>query len=285
MTDRPRSSKEFQRLLQRYASDIDQLPQRVMHLVRVGVVCAMLDDVRHEDGRHLFIVKGGTAMQLRLGIEARATTDLDVAFRGRFDDWLAPFDGATNGSTWNGFTVARKSEPMPIEIPGSGYTPWRVPLQVRYEGREFGTITFEVAIDETSADHHELIAPDDIHLAMFSIEAPGLVPCLDVPYQIAQKLHACTEPRADGNDRVRDVIDIWLLEAFLGADDLIAVRDAATETFARRKVHSWPPRVEASPSWERDYPRLAATHAGAPVSIEDAVAYLADLIGRIDGAG
>jgi Nucleotidyl transferase AbiEii toxin, Type IV TA system len=38
----------------------------------------MVDNVRHADGGHLFVVKGGTAMQLRLGIQARATTDLDV---------------------------------------------------------------------------------------------------------------------------------------------------------------------------------------------------------------
>jgi transposase InsO family protein len=65
MNDRPRGAREFQRLLQRHAADIDQLPQRVMHLVCVGVVCAFLDDTRHDDGAHLFIVKGGTAMQLR----------------------------------------------------------------------------------------------------------------------------------------------------------------------------------------------------------------------------
>jgi nucleotidyltransferase AbiEii toxin of type IV toxin-antitoxin system len=83
MTERPKGAREFQRLLQRHAAEVEQLPQRVMHLVSVGVVCAMLDDVRHDDGAHLFIVKGGTAMQLRLGIHARATTDLDVVFRGR----------------------------------------------------------------------------------------------------------------------------------------------------------------------------------------------------------
>ena len=284
MTDRPRSSKEFHRLLQRHAAVIGQLPQRVMHLVRVGVVCAMLDDVRHDDGGHLFIVKGGTAMQLRLGIEARATTDLDVAFRGRFDDWLARFDTATARTTWNGFTVTRKSEPLPIEIPGAGYTPWRVPLQVRYEGREFGTIAFEVAIDETSAGHHELVTTEGIDLAMFSIEPPRLVPCLDVPYQIAQKLHACTEPRPGGNDRVRDVIDIWLLEALLEPGRLAEVRAAATETFGRRKLHSWPPAVEASPSWARDYARLIDAHADAPADVDEAVRYLADLIERIDNA-
>ena len=170
MTQRLRSSKEFQRLLQRHAAEINQLPQRVMHLVRVGVVCAMLDQVRHDDGGHLFIVKGGTAMQLRLGVGARATADLDVAFRGHFDDSLIRFDDTTRDSEWNGFSLTRKSEPTPIEIPGMGYTPWRVPLQVRYEGRDFGSIAFEVTIDETSADHHEPVEPDDTPLAVFSIE-------------------------------------------------------------------------------------------------------------------
>jgi Nucleotidyl transferase AbiEii toxin, Type IV TA system len=152
----------------------------------------MLDDVRHDDGGHLFIVKGGTAMQLRLGISARATTNLDVAFRGHFDEWLERFDAATADTTWSGFTVTRKSEPTPIDIPGLGYyTPWRVPLQVRYGGREFGTIAFEVAIDEPSTRHHELIEPAGIALAAFSIDPPGLVPCRDVPNQIAQKIHAC----------------------------------------------------------------------------------------------
>lgn len=32
MAERPRGSKEFQRLLQRHAGEIGQLPQRVMHL-------------------------------------------------------------------------------------------------------------------------------------------------------------------------------------------------------------------------------------------------------------
>ncbi len=284
MNERPRSSKEFQRLLQRHADEIGQLPQRVMHLVRVAAVCALLDDVRHDDGGHLFIVKGGTAMQLRLGISARATTDLDVAFRGHFDDWLERFDAATADTTWSGFTVSRKSAPTPIDIPGLGYTPWRVPLQVRYEGREFGTIAFEVAIDETSARHHELVEPAGIALASFSIDPPGLVPCLDLPYQIAQKLHACTEPRAGGNDRVRDVIDIWLLEALLEPQQLADVKAAALQTFARRQLHTWPPVVEASTSWRRDYPRLSDAHPGAPSDVDAAVDYLADFIARIDQA-
>jgi hypothetical protein len=284
MAERPRGSKEFQRLLQRHAADIGQLPQRVMHLVRVGVVCAMLDDVRHDDGAHLFIVKGGTAMQLRLGIQARATTDLDVVFTGRVEDWLVRFDAATADREWNGFTVTRKSEPAEIEVPGLGYRPWRVPLQIRYEGRDFGSIALEVAIDDTAAEHQELIEPDGIALAAFAIDPPRLVPCLDVPSQLAQKLHACTEPLPDENERVRDVIDIWLLEALLGPEDMPSLRAACLSTFRRRQKHVWPPVASPSPGWEREYALLCADYTDAPADVTAAVEYLNDLVRRIDDA-
>lgn len=282
MAERPRGSKEFQRLLQRHAAEMGQLPQRVMHLVRVGVICAMLDEVRHDDGGHVFIVKGGTAMQLRLGIQARATTDLDVVFAGRVEDWLNRFDAVTVDREWNGFTVSRKSEPTQIEVPGLGYRPWRVPLQIRYEGREFGSIALEVAIDDAGAEHHDLIEPDGIELAAFAIDPPQLVPCLDVPNQIAQKLHACTEPLPDGNERVRDVIDIWLLEALLDSDDMAALKAACLSTFRRRQKHAWPPVAAPSPGWARDYSLLVAEYPDAPADAAAAVEYVNDLVRRID---
>lgn len=281
---RPSGAKEFQRLLQRHAADIGQLPQRVMHLVRIGAVCAMLDTVRHDDGGHLFIVKGGTAMQLRIGVHARATTDLDMIFRGRLEQWLERFDEATANQTWNGFTVARKGPPVEIDVPGLGYRPWRVGLQLRYEGRDFGSTSIEVAIDEPSGVHHDLVESEGIVLASFEIDPPRLVPCLDVPYQIAQKLHACTEPLPDGNDRVRDVVDIWLLDALLAPDDLPALRDAVVDTFARREKHAWPPPINPSPSWRRDYALLVSEHADAPPTLDHSVACLVDFVARIDGA-
>ena len=155
-----------------------------------------------------------------------------------------------------------------------------MPLQIRYEGRELGSTALEVAIDETSATHHELIEPAGVALATFAIDPPRLVPCHDVPYQIAQKLHACTEPLPEGKDRVRDIIDIWLLEALLDPPDLAKVRSTPIETLRRRQNHRWPPIVTSSDSWARDYVGLITEHPDAP--IDAAVDYLAGLIGRID---
>ena len=41
----------------------------------------MIDRIRDTEGGHLFVAKGGSAMQLRLGLTARATTDLDLLFQ------------------------------------------------------------------------------------------------------------------------------------------------------------------------------------------------------------
>jgi Nucleotidyl transferase AbiEii toxin, Type IV TA system len=278
---RPRSAKEFQRLLQGHAATIGQPPQRVLHLVRVAVVCAMVDHVRHADGGHLFVVKGGTAMQLRLGIQARATTDLDVVFRGRLEDWLNRFDEATAGVEWNGFTLTRKKPPQVIEVPGVGYQPWRVPLQLRYEGNEFGTVSLEVAIDEQTASHHELVTPTILPLCDFEIEGPAQIPCLDIPYQIAQKLHACTEPIEGGNPRVRDVIDIWLLERLLDPADIGDVRAAVVETFRRRQKHAWPPASISNETWQRDYDIIVSGLLDDAPPFDDPTSYVTNLVHRI----
>jgi Nucleotidyl transferase AbiEii toxin, Type IV TA system len=205
-------------------------------------------------------------MQLRLGIQARATTDLDVVFRGRLDDWLDRFDEATAGVEWNGFTLTRKKPPQVIEVPGVGYQPWRVPLQLRYEGNEFGSVSLEVAIDEQTAAHHELVTPTVIPLRDFEIEVPGQIPCLDIPYQIAQKLHACTEPIEGGNPRVRDVIDIWLIERLLNPADIDQVRVAVTETFRRRQK-----RVSTFDPLERDLATRLRHHRRRPARRRPAV--------------
>jgi len=59
--------------------------------------------------------------------------------------------------------------------------------------------------------------------------------------QIAQKLHALTEPEPRGrpNPRARDVLDVLLLEARLSIDPA-AVREACKRVFFERDVHAWP---------------------------------------------
>jgi hypothetical protein len=117
MTNRrlPTNLQHFNRLLTEYEKqERGMTVRRARHAIGVVVICAMVDRVRDADGAHLFVAKGGSAMQLRLGMTARTTTDLDFLFRGGAHTWLDRFDVALREGPWNGFDAQRKTEPEEI---------------------------------------------------------------------------------------------------------------------------------------------------------------------------
>ena len=286
MTERrlPSNLQHFNRLLTDYAQREGGMPvARARHAIGVIVVCSMIDRIRDNEGGHLFVAKGGSAMQLRLGLTARVTTDLDLLFRGNVNAWLDDFDTALLEGPWNDFDARRKNEPEEIMVPGMMYRPQRFDVQLQYAGKSFSTIRVELALDGLSGrDGDDMV--DAIDLGWFGIDAPA-IPCLSIPVQMAQKLHACTDPYEGAerqNDRVRDLVDLWLLEALLPDGGLSDVRVAAVDTFDRRAKHRWPPSIVINDTWRRDYPKIAAEVRGAPANVDDAAAYVAGLIDRVE---
>lgn len=93
------------------------------------IVAAMLDQARHaDDGEPLFLVKGGVAMELRVDSGARATKDLDTAFRESMDavsDHLDPALRAGHGD----FTATR-TELEPVRDTGA----IRCDIKLAYRG-------------------------------------------------------------------------------------------------------------------------------------------------------
>jgi hypothetical protein len=65
-------------------------------------------------------------MQMRLGLTARATTDLDFLFLGGASQWLDHLDEALLGGSWSRFDVHRKNQPTEIEVPGLRCKSWRM---------------------------------------------------------------------------------------------------------------------------------------------------------------
>ena len=104
-----------------------------------------------------------------------------------------------------------------------------------------------------------------------------------VRYQIAQKLHACTEPPADGrrNDRFRDLIDLLLLEELVEDSDWDGLRAACEEIFELRNMHKRPPVVTIFDGWSDTYPALAAEVAFPISDANDAAWRVQQLIQRI----
>jgi hypothetical protein len=113
---------------------------------------------------------------------------------------------------------------------------------------------------------------------------------LSLRYQIAQKIHACTDP-LDGqraNDRARDLVDLQLLALLLdeaAAATLPAVREACVEIFTSRARHSWPPAVTVWPAWPELYTAAAAAVADDVVAdVDQAADWLQAFVGEIDTA-
>lgn len=113
---------------------------------------------------------------------------------------------------------------------------------------------------------------------------------MSVAYQIAQKLHACTDVKTDlpdgdePNNRFHDLLDLLLLEELVDDEGWAKVRDACSETFALRQKQSWPPRVMIYPSWPAGYSRIAAENAFPISDIDDASRRVRAMIDRIAAA-
>jgi hypothetical protein len=116
------------------------------------------------------------------------------------------------------------------------------------------------------------------------VPLPEVANCVSLRYQVAQKLHACTEVFAKGreNDRFRDVMDVLLVEDLLHDVGLGLVREACVDIFTVRDKHTWPPTVTVYDSWRIPFAALARENRFTPDDIDEAAAALTALIAAIE---
>lgn len=266
---------------------------RLSWVVASSLLIAALQRAPHTDGQPVFLLKGGTLIELRLGLDARATGDLDTMFRGDFDEMLDALDHAL-AEGWGPIEFSR-SEVEIIDAPRR-VKPRRFTVSMSIRGKVWRTLDVEVAAAEGEAAHRVdwVGTPNLDH---FGLESPDQVAALVMEYQVAQKLHACTdphEPPASKNDRPRDLVDLLLLrDAFFpGGTDLTELRQACADIFAARAeelaehgrpVRDWPPIVVAHPHWGPDYAR-AADDCEFPLTLDEAVAAVNDWVDDIDAS-
>ena len=139
------------------------------------------------------------------------------------------------------------------EITHAGITPppWRGKIKLAYNSKPFSTVAFEMSAAEgaslDSPEYHRVA----ISLTPVQLPDPGKNAFLPARYQIAQKLHACTEPPTDGhpNIRVRDLYDILLIAELVDLEEYPALSAACREIFELRGRHTWPPVLSEQPSW------------------------------------
>lgn len=275
----PGNVSHLQRLIGNHAADRRMPPARLQRWLNAMVVTAVLDRVRDEDGEPIFLLKGGLAMELRLQLRARATGDYDAAFRARTEKVIDHLDEAL-ARPWNNFSLTRD---VPESITNTKAV--RVRLRLSYKGRTWGSVQLEMAPVEggmgLELDRVKTMSLDSLHVPL-----PETADCVSLRYQVAQKLHACTEVFDEGreNDRFRDVMDILLVEDLLYDVGLAHVREACVDIFTVRNKHTWPPTVTVYDSWRIPFAELARENGFTPESIDEAVAALTALITAIESA-
>ncbi len=244
------------------------------------ILAGMLDTARHaDDGEPLFLVKGGVAMELRMATGARATKDLDTAFRERMDVVATYLDPALRAG-YGEFTATR-TELEEVRDTGS----LRCDIKLAYRTKPVVTVQMEVAAVEAGMGS-EIDQVPAKPLDHIGLSGPATVPCVAIRWQIAQKLHACTEVVADReNDRFRDLLDLQLLAGLVRDDGWVEVRSACLEVFAGRAQHPWPPVITVYDSWVPGYRALAEDTGFSVFDVAEAADRVRQVIVRIDEAG
>lgn len=258
------------------------------------VVAGALQRALMDDRTPLFLVKGGVFIERALDLRARATKDLDTLFRGTLDEFERAVDVALE-DPWGVFDLSRTALDV-VEGAKTRLKPRRFHVLLDIRGRRWANVKVEVSFPEGSISGHigTIPAPST---EFFGIEQPSDLATITMAYQVAQKLHACTDPHVpphESNLRVRDLVDLVLIKAafYPGSTDLSEVHVAATDVFAARAAEatatgrvprSWPPAVVTNDLWEAEWEK-PATDGGIAHTLEQAVAEINGWIEAIANA-
>ena len=278
--DPPSNLRSLEARISNIARDRGRPLRRVQRVIANTVVGQMLPPS---------VVKGGTAMKLRVGENAsRFSADLDAARSAEvtLDDYLDAL-AARLAEWWGGFTgeLEELDPPQPEGVPDD-YIMRPFVIRLAYQGRHWLSVPFELGHDEIgSTQRPELRIADDI-VELFDIvglDTPDPIPVLALDHQIAQKLHACTaiNTKSGGNERAHDLVDLQILEQEEDIDYTVLAA-TAQRLFAARRSQSWPPTVVAYERWDTIYAE-AADGLEVIEHVDDAVAWANDFIARASG--
>lgn len=212
-----------------------------------------------------WVVKGGIALDLRLGPRARLTRDLDLV---RYDTVEAAEEDLIAAAKLEladffAFEIRRHTTLSAIEE----VDVVRYQIEASLAGRRFEQIRLDIGLSEPfglSPDRFRL--PDLLTFAEFT---PIEVPTLPLDLHLAEKVHAYVRIYANErpSTRVKDLIDLVLIRsAFNFQAD--RVRRALTFTFGNRSVAELPTALPLPPDDWLDTYRTLATEVGMEPDID-----------------
>lgn len=228
---------------------------RLQQHVGVLVVTQLFATLTDAKGDPLLLVKGGVSLELRRSIlGSRTFKDLATVSRGDIDN---VHDRLTEAGAegWEGFTSIFTPSAV-FEVPALASNAYCFTAKVSHLGKPFVSVPIEVSpVEAGNADAYDKIGSEA--LALVGLPNSEAVPCMTLPWQIAQKIHACTDPAEAprSNDRAHGLVDLQLLEALVVDEPLGETRAACVAVFAACGKHDWPPTLVALPHWPAIYAR------------------------------
>lgn len=204
----------------------------------------------------MWVVKGGMAVELRIGDSARMTNDLAPNFRpeteqtGEADEHLVA--ALSTDPTGDGFVFV-VSEPTALEADEAGRPGWRFSIAADLAGCNFATVLVDVVARSDEMCGTEMIPVAS--LLSFAGFNDFEVEATDVPQQFAEKFHAITRPWHDrDNTRVKDLADVI---AFIsGGLDPASAMKSTRHVFSIRATHPIPQVLPDPPLFWRGLPQL-----------------------------
>ena len=206
------------------------------------------------DQPNQWILKGGLALQLRIGSRARTTKDVDLLSLTPEGNLYAMLStaGRIDLEDWFTFEIENEPAPLPEEAHGARYT-----VRSLLDGRSFELFHVDIGIGDPVTSPADILNTPEI-LAFAEI-SPTLIPCYPLTQHLAEKLHAYTRPHLSGeNSRVKDLVDILLISQEKRIDASLLSK-SIRETFSSRITHPIPITLPEPPlDWVIPYRKLSA---------------------------
>jgi hypothetical protein len=209
----------------------------------------------HQDGLAAdhWLLKGGLALQLRLGHLARTTRDMDVLLALPRSQLYLVLANAAKIDLGDWFTFVIRSDAA--ALPGQGEGGMRFFATARLDDRVFESFHIDVGTGDPVLEPAEYLTTPP-YLAFADIP-PVTIPCYPLSQHLAEKVHAYVRPNDTGeSSRVKDLVDIVLIADHFPVDAQ-HLGAAIRATFGARAA-SLPARLPAPPpTWSVKYAKLA----------------------------